>query len=126
MNHLSIRQMADAVPGCNILVNTWKGTVIYNGPYDKLPEHLLDEIPNRYIYAPLEKTIKIRLSMTRQSILRDLSDVKPWMYTILKDIRGSVLYEGFRDEIPEKLECAFILDYYMELRTMTVTAVLDI
>lgn len=55
MNHLSIRRMADAVPGCNLLIKTWKGTIIYNGPYDKLPEHLLDEIPHSYIYAPMEK-----------------------------------------------------------------------
>lgn len=64
MNHISIRQMADAVPGCNLLVKTWKGTVIYNGPYDKLPEHLLDKIPHSYIYDPMEKTIKIRMSKT--------------------------------------------------------------
>lgn len=64
MSHLSIRKMADAIPDCNLLIKTGKGSVMYNGPYDKLPEHLLDIVPESYIYAPLEKTIKIRVSMT--------------------------------------------------------------
>lgn len=29
---LSIRQLGDAIPGCNLLIKTGKGTVIYNGP----------------------------------------------------------------------------------------------
>ena len=61
MNHLSIRQMGDAVPGCNLLIKTWRGTVIYNGPYDKTPDWLLPLVSDNYIYAPIEKTIKLTM-----------------------------------------------------------------
>lgn len=61
MNHLSIGQMGDAIPVCNLLIKTRKGTVMYNGPYDKAPDWLLEVVPDNYIYAPIEKTIKITM-----------------------------------------------------------------
>lgn len=58
---LSIRQLAEAIPDCNVLIKTPKGNVVYNGLGDELPDHLADEIPKYYIYAPMEKTVKITL-----------------------------------------------------------------
>lgn len=125
MNHLSIRKMADAVPGCNLLVKTWKGTVIYNGPYDKLPDHLLDEIPHSYLYAPMEKTIKIRMPKLGDKYLGDLEDLKPWTRTILKDVRGNVLYDGFHDETPDELLHMMIIDRFTDPQTFTTIVIID-
>lgn len=126
MNHLSIRHMAEAVPGCNLLVKTWKGTVIYNGPYDKLPEHLLDEIPHSYLYAPLEKTIKIRMPKAGDEYLGELDDVKPWMRIIVKDVRGNVLYDGFYDETPDELLNMMVIDRFIDPKTMTAIVIIDL
>lgn len=98
MNHLSIRKMADAVPGCNLLVKTWKGTVIYNGPYDKLPDHLLDKIPHSYLYAPMEKTIKIRMP------------------------KAGDIY----DETPEDLLNMMVIDKFTDPQTFTTIIIIDI
>lgn len=120
MNHLSIRKMADAVPGCNLLVKTWKGTVIYNGPYDKLPDHLLDKIPHSYLYAPMEKTIKIRMPNAGDEYLGDLD-----AYDI-KRRRGNVLYVGFHDETPEELLNMMVIDKFTDPQTFTTIIIIDI
>lgn len=126
MNHLSIRQMAAAILWCNLLVKTWKGTVIYNGPYDKLPEHLLDKIPHSYIYAPMEKTVKIRLPKLGDKYLEDLEDLKPWTRTIVKDVRENVLYDGFYAETPEELLNMRVIDRFTDPKTFNTIVIIDI
>lgn len=122
---LSIRQLGDAIPGCNLLIKTGKGTVIYNGPYDKLPEHLLGIVPESYIYAPREKTIKIRMPKAGDEYLGDLEDLKPWTRTILKDVWGNVLYVGFHDETPEELLNMMVIDRFTDPVTFITIVIID-
>lgn len=121
----SIRQLVDAIPDCNLLIKSYRGTVIYNGPYDKLPERLLDKIPHSYLYAPMEKTIKIRMNKSGDIYLGDLEELKPWTRTILKDVRGNVLYDGFHEETPEELLNMMVIDRFTDPATFTTIVIID-